>query len=55
MANKNKTFLTEEERGVLTPKSTGFPREAKERFFEVEGNIKVLYSSSASAKKITRK
>lgn len=39
MANQNKSFLTEEEREVLTPKSSLFPRNARERFFEAEGNI----------------
>lgn len=39
MANQNKSFLTEEERGVLTPTSACFPKDARERFFEVEGNI----------------
>ncbi len=39
MANQNKSFLTEEERGALPPKSIAFPREARERYFEVSGDI----------------
>ncbi|MBP5512030.1 hypothetical protein J6X90_01415 [Candidatus Saccharibacteria bacterium] len=39
MANQNKSFLLEEERDVLTPKSIAFPRDSRERFFEVEGNV----------------
>ena len=42
MANQNKSFLTEEERGVLTPNSPFFPREARERFFEAEGDITAM-------------
>ncbi len=42
MANQNKSFLTEEERGVLTPTSVRSPRDARERFFEVEGNIEAV-------------
>lgn len=44
MANKNKSFLTEAERSVLTPKGVRFPREARERFFEWNGNTEVLYA-----------
>lgn len=43
MANQNKSFLTEEERGVLTPKNVRFPKEARERFFEVEGCIDEMF------------
>ena len=42
MANQNKSFLTEEERSVLTPNSPFFPREARERFFEAEGDITAM-------------
>lgn len=44
MANKNKSFLTEAERSVLTPNGVGFPQEARKRFFEWSGNIEVLYT-----------
>lgn len=43
MANQNKSFLTEEEREVLTTKGIAFPRNARERFFEAEGNIESTF------------
>ncbi len=52
MANPNKSFLTEAERGVLTPKSTFFPGEARERYFEVEGDMSAMFKYiPADAKK----
>ena len=43
MANQNKSFLSEEEKGALTPKSVVYPREARERFFEAEGNLEASF------------
>ncbi len=44
MANKNKSFLTEEERSVLTPNNVIFPKEARERFFEVRGDYESIFN-----------
>lgn len=53
MANQNKSFLTEEEREVLTTKSIAFPRNARERFFEAEGNIESIFKYvTTNAKKV---
>ena len=40
MANTNKSFLTEAEKSVKTPKSPFFPKHARERHFEVAGDIR---------------
>ena len=56
MANQNKSFLTEEERGVLTPRNVCFPKEARERFFEAEGCIDEMFKYvSTNTKKLIDK
>ncbi len=56
MANQNKSFLTEEERSVLTPNNIVFPKEARERFFEVRGDVKaMLRYISTDTKKLESK
>ena len=56
MANQNKSFLTKEERGVLTPNNVVFPKEARESFFEAEGYINGMFKFiSVDTKKLESK